>query len=228
MGILFKTPDSYKVIFIALSCLFSNAYAQLSSQVEGTYLCEYIIFKYNGEILESGTSKIWVYANGSDSIIYIDTLTNRDFWNPSIQIHSELQFIKHDTIIYRCVPSYFECSFFYAIDSINHVDTQRFGGHFGEVHVYKQVGKRLPVSVSPLTYRSLKIYPQPAQHELFVSEMPQGKKTMYLHDLLGKVVWHKESLLESEVIDLSALQKGMYILEVQTENNRFTEKVLKE
>jgi len=225
MGILFKTPDSYKVIFIALSCLFSNAYAQLSSQVEGTYLCEYIIFKYNGEILESGTSKIWVYANGPDSIIYIDTLTNRGDSNPSIQIHSELQFIKHDTIIYRCVPNYSECSFFYAIDSINNIGTWVIGG---KLHVYKQVGKRLPVSVSPLTYRSLKIYPQPAQHELFVSEMPQGKKTMYLHDLLGKVVWHKESLLESEVIDLSALQKGMYILEVQTENNRFTEKVLKE
>jgi len=226
MGILFKTPDSYKVIFIALSCLFSNAYAQLSSQVEGTYLCEYIIFKANnGEILESGTSKIWVYADGSNSINYIDTLTNRGTSNPSIQIHRGLQLPKHDTIIYSCVPNYSECSFFYAIDSINNIGTWVIGG---KLHVYKQVGKRLPVSVSPLTYRSLKIYPQPAQHELFVSEMPQGKKTMYLHDLLGKVVWHKESLLESEVIDLSALQKGMYILEVQTENNRFTEKVLKE
>lgn len=227
MGILFKASNSYKVIILALSCLFSNTYAQLSSQVEGTYLCEYIIFvsKAQPETLETGFSKIWVYANGPDSIIYIDTLTNGVGSNPYFQVHRELQLPKHDTIIYRCVSNYNECSFFYAIDSINHVGTWVIGG---KLHVYKQVGKRLPVSVTPLTYRSLKVYPQPAQNELFVSDLPQGKKTLALQDLLGKVVWSKESLLESEVIDLSALQKGMYLLVVEAEGRRFTEKILKE
>jgi len=98
---------------------------------------------------------------------------------------------------------------------------------FYSTYVYTKIAE-LPVSVSPLTYRSLKIYPQPAQNEIFVSDLPQGKKVLKLFDLVGREIWRKESELVEEVIDLSALQNGMYVLEVQTKNSRFTEKIVKE
>ncbi len=83
------------------------------------------------------------------------------------------------------------------------------------------------ISITSPTYSKLKLYPQPAQNELFVSDLPQGKKVLKLFDLVGKEIWRKESELVEEVIDLSALQNGMYVLEVECEGKRFTEKVLK-
>jgi len=97
-----------------------------------------------------------------------------------------------------------------------------------EIRVDAFAIQKMDLGIKNLNKHKLKIYPQPAQNEIFVSEMAQGKKSLRLLNLLGKVVWHKESWLESEKIDLSDLPKGMYILEVQTESNRFTEKVLKE
>ncbi len=203
------------IIFIYFVVSFLNA--QLSNLVAGEYLCEYKIY-YNFTTLIL-TSKIWVTANGPDSIFVIDSVANKKFTlDSTYKISYKLHQYGDSIWYYLGQPN--EQSFFYAGDSI-------FVQSTTDCCLKRQRGKRLPVSITSPTYSKLKLYPQPAQNELFVSDLPQGKKVLKLFDLVGKEIWRKESELVKEVIDLSALQNGMYVLEVECEGKRFTEKVLK-
>ncbi len=51
---------------------------------------------------------------------------------------------------------------------------------------------------------------------------------MKITDITGKVLIEKSNLQQNEELDLSGFANGIYIILIQTEDNVFTSKIIKE
>lgn len=72
----------------------------------------------------------------------------------------------------------------------------------------------------------ISIYPNPVSDEMVIENCLNSN--ILITDVLGRVVFIKEHAAEQERIDLSSLQKGIYLVTINTDTTTFTQKVIKE
>ena len=71
----------------------------------------------------------------------------------------------------------------------------------------------------------IKVYPNPADHQLFVSS-ERDIKAIKVYDLLGKTIFEVLNSGNSAVIDISSLHPGLYLLEVSEGNMKQVVKLI--
>ena len=84
------------------------------------------------------------------------------------------------------------------------------------------------VSVNELLLDGVSIAPNPVSDRLnlqFTDVLPQ---TLYLSDLSGKVVLEKKLVLSDEVVDVSFLPKGVYVVTVKSNQQTLVSKIVKQ
>ncbi len=74
----------------------------------------------------------------------------------------------------------------------------------------------------------LVVYPNPANHQLFISSKISNINAIQLFDVQGKLVKEITQANALEVIDISELENNLYILKVYTNNGIKTSKILKQ
>lgn len=72
---------------------------------------------------------------------------------------------------------------------------------------------------------SLKIYPNPASHVLWIEGLSRSKSTIELYNALGICILREETHSEKTEIDVSRLNDGVYLIKVTGGNKTTTEKV---
>ena len=72
---------------------------------------------------------------------------------------------------------------------------------------------------------SLKIYPNPASHVLWIEGLSRSKSTIELYNALGICILREETHSEKTEIDVSRLNDGVYLIKVTSGNKTTTEKV---
>jgi len=77
-------------------------------------------------------------------------------------------------------------------------------------------------SVSPLI-----LFPNPVKSELNIRNISRGA-TISVYDLNGKLLYTKTSLAETEKMDVSPLNKGIYLIKVIDEKTIWTTKMIKQ
>ena len=77
-------------------------------------------------------------------------------------------------------------------------------------------------------YENVEIYPNPASDNLFVNlSKVNGFKSMKMMDMFGRVVY--ESVNQNSFnVDMSGLNKGMYIVQIQGESGKLSRSVIKQ
>lgn len=86
-----------------------------------------------------------------------------------------------------------------------------------------------PVSTDEVnSTQEMVVYPNPFGNELNIAGMGQKGGQLRLIDLKGQVVKAVEISAGSERIDVSELPTGMYLLEIESEDQFFREKMIKE
>lgn len=73
-----------------------------------------------------------------------------------------------------------------------------------------------------------KVYPNPANNNLTVETTKENIQTLEVYDALGRRVISKTPKQKSINLDVSNLERGMYILKIQTEKGIGTYKVIKD
>ncbi|HLV15484.1 MAG TPA: T9SS type A sorting domain-containing protein [Xanthomarina sp.] len=81
------------------------------------------------------------------------------------------------------------------------------------------------ISIEDFKENALSIYPNPTSNKIQFKGLNSESETVSVFDVLGKQVL-SQTLLPSEGLDVSILQKGMYILKLENSNTSF--KFLKE
>lgn len=69
-------------------------------------------------------------------------------------------------------------------------------------------------------------YPNPAENEIYLNGFENA--SVRLTDMTGKTVLQVEGLADKATLDLSALAKGIYVVEVKRDGTKYTRKLLKQ
>jgi hypothetical protein len=72
------------------------------------------------------------------------------------------------------------------------------------------------------------VYPNPAKDYLFLQSREDGLKQFALLNIYGQVVYEKTTFQSETIVDISALEPGLYLLTIVANNERVTKKVIKE
>jgi len=84
------------------------------------------------------------------------------------------------------------------------------------------------VSVDEYSVKPLKVYPNPANQNVFI-EIPENKNGIFsleIFDAMGKTVMHKTSSGGAYQLDISKLSPGAYILNAQSESDLYRSKLI--
>jgi len=76
------------------------------------------------------------------------------------------------------------------------------------------------IGISEYSLENMSIYPNPTANKIHFKGLTSESETISVYDVLGKQVL-SETLLPSEGLDVSKLQKGSYILNLQNSNTSF-------
>ena len=74
----------------------------------------------------------------------------------------------------------------------------------------------------------LKIYPNPASNKVYFTLNTDDIATLYIFDVLGKLVFDTTVTYSSPSVDISTLSNGMYIVKLQSSNKSKTIKLIKQ
>jgi PKD repeat protein len=111
------------------------------------------------------------------------------------------------------------------------IATNSFGSGFLNKDLYITVMPASGIN-DALQNGMLSIYPNPAQSELFIrtEALKQGTHTVALYDIVGRRVMYKEISVTAPTqhvsIDVSALSKGVYTIELRSEAYRLSAKAV--
>lgn len=72
----------------------------------------------------------------------------------------------------------------------------------------------------------INIYPNPFHNNINISSLEPNSKIM-ITDILGKVIYSFNSKSENEIVDLSELANGNYLLLIESQNLKITKKIIK-
>lgn len=87
------------------------------------------------------------------------------------------------------------------------------------------------VGISNLIKNNISIYPNPTTGQLtidFTKVQNFGKVMLQIQDITGKILIEKSNLQQNKELDLSGFANGIYIIIIQTEEDVFTSKIVKE
>lgn len=86
----------------------------------------------------------------------------------------------------------------------------------------------ITTSVNEYQFESLEFYPNPTRNEINfkIPELGKEKFEMSIHDINGKVL--VQGALNSNSIDLSSFDSGLYFLSIVGNNHRYLAKIIKE
>lgn len=82
------------------------------------------------------------------------------------------------------------------------------------------------LGVLEYTKNDIKVYPNPAKNQIQISSKSSIQGNAILYDILGNTI--KSFKLENEVIDVSNVNSGVYLLELKTNQGTFVERIIKE
>ena len=90
------------------------------------------------------------------------------------------------------------------------------------------MGLALTLSLDAVLTDEFKIYPNPVNKDLFL-KFPNNidELKVKIFDILGKLVVNISLSSKSNKIDLTALNKGVYILKIEVQNNPKSFKLIK-
>lgn len=71
------------------------------------------------------------------------------------------------------------------------------------------------------------VYPNPAQDELFIVSEEEEDLEIFIYNTSGQMVQHVELKAGSEMIDISMLKDGVYLINIKAEDEVFTKKIIK-
>lgn len=97
-------------------------------------------------------------------------------------------------------------------------------GATGQIVNAKEVELETNLATNNFTKSSVSIYPNPSNGTLRVKS--DSIVSVELVDVLGKVVYSIKNANNDTVLDLSSLNKGLYLAKITGENSNFTEKVI--
>ena len=83
-----------------------------------------------------------------------------------------------------------------------------------------------PVGMETIRYKEISLYPNPVKQKIYLKSV-ENIQNVKIYDLTGKIVIEKAGLIGNE-IDISNLFSGVYIVNINTENDSFTTKIIKE
>jgi hypothetical protein len=82
--------------------------------------------------------------------------------------------------------------------------------------------------VDELQQAGIKLYPNPVTHNLTVKLGQNRVQRLTITDLTGRVVFTKENLSQTETLDISNLNSGVYLINVQTTTRVISTRIVKE
>ena len=74
----------------------------------------------------------------------------------------------------------------------------------------------------------LKIYPNPSSNKVYFTLNTGDIATLYVFDVLGKLIFDTNVTYASPSVDISTLSNGMYIVKIQSSNKSKTIKLIKQ
>ena len=84
------------------------------------------------------------------------------------------------------------------------------------------------VNIETLQQNGILIYPNPTNGILNFDFTDNNVQQIKISDLTGKTIIEKTEINQNEMIDLSSFESGIYIIKIQTDNEIFTTKIVKE
>ncbi len=85
-----------------------------------------------------------------------------------------------------------------------------------------------PTNINDLTNNGISIYPNPTNGIVNFDFTNNNIQQIKISDLTGKTIIEKVNIQQNEMIDLSNFESGIYIIKIQTDNEIFTTKIVKE
>jgi len=80
------------------------------------------------------------------------------------------------------------------------------------------------VGIEELQGKQISIYPNPAQDYILLNS--SGKGVMQIFDMTGKIVYTSNITNTTQLVDVRNFVKGVYIVNVTSEANTFTKKIV--
>ncbi len=72
------------------------------------------------------------------------------------------------------------------------------------------------------------IYPNPTKSELFIELQDFEDTSLEVYDVLGKTIYNKKTTQANNVIDVSLLESGIYLIHIKSNDKSLTQKFIKQ
>ena len=82
--------------------------------------------------------------------------------------------------------------------------------------------------VNSLLENGITIYPNPTNGMINFESDGYNIKKLTIFDVTGKTLIKRTEIQQNEIIDLSSFENGIYIISIQTDNEIFTTKIIKD
>jgi hypothetical protein len=84
-----------------------------------------------------------------------------------------------------------------------------------------------PDGINELEKAGINIYPNPVESKMNIQSTGEQVKRVVVTDLSGRVCLQKRTDSQSEVLNLSTLNSGIYLIQLETEKGKYTAKIVK-
>ncbi|MBL4663016.1 MAG: T9SS type A sorting domain-containing protein [Flavobacteriaceae bacterium] len=175
--------------------------------------------------LDLGTD--FMTAAGPDIIAFLvnsNGLTDAQLANTQISALENLQFglVGSNTINQNGAKSFtidippssdiqdFDKVFFYCLQFNQFWD-------FGSYTPYSPATCDLILSIEEINFAAATVWPNPVQDQIYLAASGLNALSVKIYDLLGNIVTNYGKVTHKEVLDVSALNSGLYLIELTTE-----------
>jgi hypothetical protein len=100
--------------------------------------------------------------------------------------------------------------------------------NFGYANVLDDIVVQEGLSVASSKHESFNFYPNPVKDKLFINAVQTDIETINLYNITGKKVLSKSFGQEESILEMTQLQPGIYLMEVQTKGKRDMVKIIKQ
>jgi len=164
---------------------------------------------YNGDTLQLNYPSVQIVSSANDTIG-----NPSNFVNYFAQLGNTYQTYT-DTITQQGIPDFSNYTF---------LISEGFGDTTAVIHWCA------PLGVEDLTKTTLKIFPDPAADELYITGYTSFEIDVVIYDVLGNLVLHTKPKANSKMlsINISDFPHGVYFLRATNGKNVFEEKFIKQ
>jgi len=74
----------------------------------------------------------------------------------------------------------------------------------------------------------IKIFPNPAKDKITILSQAEQNRYLHIYNLFGETVLQKKLISNNEIINISYLPKGLYIIKIKISNETYLRKLIKE